>query len=108
MGVFVTYDALTTDASGDGSQDADNKGILAGIDIVPVESASFDITISRVLPDGTLAPIYTEVGVTAVRSLGREDFTPNSIELAETVRVTLANAGEHTNPARVVLTLVQP
>ena len=104
---WVRFEALATDGSGDGSETFDMvNGILAMVDIVPDDSSSFDITIARVLPDGTERTFYSTTGVTAAATLGREDLTPNSIELAGPVKVTLANAGNHASAAKVYLTIV--
>lgn len=105
MGKFVEFKDIAT-SGGAGQRDVGAAGVLALIDIIPVESASFTITISRVLPDGTLVTIYTAAGITADTTLGRTDFTPNSIELAGLVRVAFASAGDHADPAHVYLTVV--
>ncbi len=105
MGFVVRFESLTT-SGGAGSQIVEAHGILAMVDIIPVDSASFDITIARVLPDNTEITIYSDTGVTTDTTLGREDLTPTSIELAGPIKVTLANAGNHTDAAHVYLTVV--
>lgn len=107
MGQFVTHDeVLATDGSGDGSVDIEVYGVLTLVDIVLNQSSSLDITLSRVLPNGTLATFYSTTSLSANAAVGRSDFTPTSLQLAGAVRVTLANAGNHTNAARVYLTVV--
>ena len=106
MGQFVTHDAALATASGGGDIDIEVHGLLTMIDIVLNESSSLDITLSRVLPDGTLREFYSTTGLNADTTLGRADITPTSIDLAGTVRVTLANAGNHDDAARVYLTVV--
>ena len=102
---FVTYDALETDALGDGSQEIGCLGYLISIDIVPDESASFDIAIGRVLPDGSVSPAYSATGVTALTTVSKADITPNPCMLAGPVRITLSNAGEHDSAAKVFLSI---
>lgn len=106
MGKFVHFENIATDASGDGEQDVAAAGVLTLIDIVPEDSASFDIKISRVLPDDTLAEIYAATGVVALTTVQRSDMNQQSLELAGTVRIVLANAGEHADPAHVYLTVL--
>lgn len=105
MGQFVNFENLST-SSGSGSEDVNVYGVLALVDIVPVDSSSFDITISRVLPDGELAEIYAATGVTAQTTLQRSDLNQSSLELAGPVRVALANAGNHDDAVHVYLTVL--
>jgi hypothetical protein len=105
MGQFLECKDLVT-SGGAGEQTIKAYGILANIDIVPKESSSFDITISRVLPDGTEVVIFSDTGITDVTPVGRADMTPTSIELAGEVKVELANAGNHDNACHVYFTVV--
>lgn len=105
MGQFINYENLST-SGGAGSEEIKVYGVLAMIDIVPVDSSSFDITISRVLPDGTLSTIYSDTGVSAAAAIDRANMSQTSIELAGAVRVALANAGNHDDAAHVYLTVV--
>jgi hypothetical protein len=101
---FIEFENLTTSAEAC-SRDVACEGVLVNIDIVPVDSASFDITIFRVLPDGTLSTIYSAAGVNAVQALGAADFSPSPLRLVGPVRVVLANAGNHADAAHVYLTV---
>lgn len=105
MGQFINFENLAT-SGGAGSEEIKVYGVLAMIDIVPVDSSSFNITISRVLPDGTLAEIYAATGVTALSTVDRANMNQSSIELAGAVRVALASAGNHDDAAHVYLTVL--
>jgi hypothetical protein len=106
MGQFIDFENLATPA-GSGSEDIKVYGVLALIDIVPVASTSFTITISRILPDGTLRTVYTATGVTSARTIERADMEQQSLELAGAVRVALTSAGNHpTTAAHVYLTVL--
>ena len=105
MGQFLKLENIATNEDGDGSATLKGYGVLANIDIVPKVEATIDITIARILPDGTEMEIWAD-SVSEPTPLGRSDFNPSSIELAGEIKVTLAMIGEHANACHVYFTVV--